>query len=64
MMKLLNRRAIGTLAQTAITHVNDSYTHKVKETWNQEKAAVLKILVSGVLLHESQQKRFEPSSWP
>ena len=32
MMKLLNRRAIGTLAQTAITHVNDSNTHKVKET--------------------------------
>ena len=30
--ELLNRKTIGTLSQMAITHLNKSYTHKVKRT--------------------------------
>ena len=30
--ELLNRKMIGTLVQMAITHLNNSYTHKVKRT--------------------------------
>ena len=43
---MLNRKTIGTLGQMAITHLNNSYTHKVKRTLKQKKAAFENIIRS------------------
>ena len=51
--KFLNCKTIGTLGQMAITQLNNSYTHKVKKKWKQEKVAFKNIIQS--LVHESQQ---------
>ena len=58
--KFLNHKMIGILGQMASTHLNNIYSRKVKKIWKQEKR-LFKIL-SGVLLHESQQQRFEFST--
>ena len=40
----LNRKMIGTLGKMASTQLNNIYTHKVKKTWKQEKAAFENII--------------------
>jgi len=52
---------IGTLGEMASTQLNNIYTHKIKKRHENKRKQLLKIL-SGVLLRELQQQRFEFSS--
>jgi len=44
------RKMIGTLGQMAGVQLNNNYTHKVKTTWIQEKAAFENIIRSAAVL--------------
>jgi len=56
---------IGTLGQMASTQLNNVYTHKVKKTWKQEKAAFENIIrsaaarIAATALRVFESLRFE-----
>jgi len=62
---VLRSKMIGTLGEMASTQLNNIYTHKVKNTWKQEKAAFENIIrtaaarIAATTLRVFESLRFE-----